>query len=105
VKTPTFLGFRRDGTRGNLPAKGSMDIDPATGVVRTATLTAESPDAPVSTTFTVTYDEEPQLKMLVPTGMTERYHLPAKPKDDRLESTSTYSSFRRFKVTVSESIK
>jgi hypothetical protein len=105
-QSPTFMGFSRNGgPRGNLPAKGTMEIDPATGAVRAATLTAEAPDAPVSTTFVVTYAEEPALKMLVPTAMIERYHLPAKPRDDRFESKATYSSFRRFQVVVNEIIK
>jgi hypothetical protein len=104
-KSPTFLGFGRNGKRGDLPARGSMVIDPGTGAILSATLTAEAPEAPISTTFDVTYVEEPVLKMRVPIAMTERYHFPAKPKDDRFESKATYSSFRRFQVSVSEIIK
>ena len=77
----------------------------ANGTIESATLTAESPDAPVSTTFTVKYRDEPAVKMFVPAEMTESYWLPAKPKDDRLEATMTYSAFRRFQVTTSEVIK
>jgi hypothetical protein len=103
---PTFLGFSRGGgARGNLPAKGSAIVDLAKGTIQSATLTAESPDAPVSTTFKVNYRDEPAIKMLVPADMTESYWLPAKPKDDRLEAKMTYSSFRRFTVTTSEIIK
>src|SRR5262245_38968526 len=61
-KSPTLMGFTRDGKRGNLPTKGSMIIDPTTGAIQSATLTAESPDAPISTTFAVTYADEPTLK-------------------------------------------
>jgi hypothetical protein len=104
-KSPTFLGFTRNGRRGELPAKGSMVVDPATGAIQSATLTAESAGAPISTTFAVTYAEEPALKLRVPIGMTEHYHLTAKPKDDHFEMTATYSSFRRFTVATTEIIK
>jgi hypothetical protein len=101
---PTFLSFARNGRRGDLPAHGSLVIDLATGRVLSATLTAEASEA-VSTTFTVRYSEEPRLKLLVPMEMTESYWLPAQPKGDRLEATMTYSAFRRFQVTTSETIK
>ncbi len=104
-KRPTFLGFTRDGRHGDLPASGSMVIAPETGAILSATLTAEAPEAPVSTTFTVTYDVEPALKMRVPATMKEQYHLPAKPKEDHFESRMTYSAFRRFEVSASVKIK
>ena len=104
-KSPTFLGVNINGRRGNLPAKGLMVIDAQTGAILSATLTAESREAPVSTTFTVTFEEEPTLKIRVPTTMTERYHFPAEPKEDHFESKATYSAFRRFQVTVNERIK
>lgn len=102
---PTFLAFARNGRRGDLPARGSLVLDRATGRILSGTLTAESPEAPVSTTFTVSYQEEPSMKLLVPTAMTESYWLPAKPQDDRLEAKMTYSAFRRFQVTTTEIIK
>ena len=77
LQRPTFLGFSRSGTRGNLPAHGSAVLDLAKGTILSATLTAESPDAPVSTTFTVKYQEEPAMKILVPVAMSESYWLPA----------------------------
>jgi len=102
---PTFLAFARDGRRGDLPARGSALVDLAKGTILSATLTAESPEAPVSTTFTVKYGEAPAMNLFVPTEMTESYTFPAKPKDDRLDSRMTYSAFRRFQVTTSVIIK
>jgi hypothetical protein len=104
-KSPTFMSFRRNGKRGDMPATGSMVIDPVTGVIQSATISAESPGAPLATKFTVTYAEEPTLKMRVPTTMTEHYHYPDKPKEDHLEATATYSSFRKFSVSTTEVIK
>lgn len=105
TKRPTFLGATHNGRRSDLPAKGSVVVDPLTGAIQSATLTAEGPDSIISTTFAVTYAEEPTLKMRVPIGMTEHYHFPGKPKEDHFESTATYSAFRRFGVTTSEIIK
>jgi len=104
-RTPTYLGFSRDGKRGDLPAHGSFVVEPAKGTILQATLTAEADAAPVSTRFTVQYREDPQMKLLLPVEMTEHYWLPAKPKEDRLEGRVTYGSFRRFQVTVNEKIK
>lgn len=102
---PTFLAFSRNGKRGDLPARGSAVVDLAKGTVLSATLTAESTEAPVSTTFSVRYADEPAMTMFVPVEMAERYVTPAKPKDDHLETRMTYSAFRRFQVTTSEIIK
>lgn len=102
---PTFLGVSRNGQRGDLPARGSLSMDLAKGTIVSGTLTADSPDSILSTTFTVKYHEDPAMKLLVPTEMTESYWLPAKPKDDRLEAKMTYSTFRRFQVTTTEVIK
>ena len=102
---PTFLSFAQNGRRGDLPARGSLLLDLAKGTIVAGTLTAEDAQAPVSTTFSVKYQEDPAMKVLMPTEMTERYWLPAKPKDDRLEAKMTYSAFRRFQVTTTEIIK
>jgi hypothetical protein len=104
-RSPTYLSYSQNGKRGDLPAHGSFVVEPAKGTILQATLTAEADGAPVSTTFTVHYREDPQIKLLVPVEMTERYWLPAKPKEDRLEGRVSYGSFRRFQVTVSEKIK
>ena len=50
-----------------------MVIAAQTGRCSSATLTAEAPEAPLSTTFVVTYAEEPTLKMLVPTTATSAH--------------------------------
>src|SRR5262245_52860807 len=48
-KSPTLLGATHNGKRSDLPAKGSMVIDPLTGAVQSATLTAEGPATIIST--------------------------------------------------------
>ena len=55
--------------------------------------------------LSVRYRDDPQLKLLVPVGVTERYWRPSRPGDDRLEVASSYSNFRRFQVTTDEQIK
>jgi hypothetical protein len=104
-RRPTMLASVRSGKRFDLPAHGSLTVDLTKGTILSATLTGESPEAPVSMTFSVKYEEDPTLKLLVPASMTERYWRTDKPKEDRLEATMTYSAFRRFQVTTSEIIK
>jgi len=104
-RSPTYLKYRF-GSSGlkDLFSRGSVDVDAGTGRILAAELTAEDP-AVVSVKMTVRYREDQQLKQLVPEQMTEEYWWPAKPKDDRLIVTSSYSSFRRFQVSTTEIIK
>ena len=104
-RSPTYLSYSQNGKRGDLPARGSLTVEPATGAILRATLTAEADGSPVSSTFIVQYREDPQVKLLVPVEMTEHYWWPAQPKAERYEGRVTYGSFRRFQVTVSEKIK
>ena len=104
-RSPTYLNFSHNGKGGDLPARGAFVVEPGTGAILQATLSAEAVDAPVSTAFIVQYREDPQMKLLVPVEMTERYWQPAKPKAERFEGRVTYGSFRRFQVTVNEKIK
>jgi hypothetical protein len=67
-----------------------------------ATLVANNPVFEI--TVDVRYLEDATLALLVPIEMRERYQRAAKPKDDRLEVSSTYGAFRRFQVTVDEQI-
>jgi hypothetical protein len=53
----------------------------------------------------VRYREDPQVKLLVPFEMQERYWQPHRPRDDRLEVASSFSNFRRFQVITDEQIK
>jgi len=86
-------------------SRGTVDVDAGSGRILAAELVAEDPGSVVSVKMTARYREDAQLKQLVPEQMTEEYWQPAKPKEDRLVVTSTYSSFRRFQVSTSEIIK
>jgi hypothetical protein len=100
-RSPTYLHC----SGKDLLSHGSVDVDADTGKVIGVDLKAEGPPCAVSVRVAVRYGEDAQLKLLVPLEMTEEYWKPAKPKDDRLVVTSTYSSFRRFQVKTSEIIK
>jgi len=104
-RSPSYLRYMRNGQVGDLMSHGLLVVDPASGRILAAELTADSPLPAFSTTMKVRYQEDPQLKILVPIAMDERYWKPQKPKDDRLEVTSSYVNFRRFQVTTDEKIK
>lgn len=105
VRSPTYMAQRRGNKRLDLPARGSFVIDPATGAVLAAELSAEGPPPSIALTMNFQYREDPALKMLVPIALRVRAHQVHKPKDDRLEVDATYSNFRRFEVTVQEQVK
>ena len=65
----------------------SFVLDPETGAIETATLLAKTADGRVGLSFVVRYVDDPNMKLLVPSAMDERYLNPARPKDDKLEST------------------
>ena len=102
--SPSLLGWLRSDGRHDLMSRGSFLVD-ADGRVLSAELTAGGPPPSYSVALTVRYRDDPQLKLLVPVDMTERYWRPGKPGDDRLEVASVYANFRRFQVTTDEQIK
>ena len=109
---PGDPGFTDGGRVGDATQHGSFVLDPETGAIDTATLSSKTADGTAGMSFVVHYVDEPKMKrddpkvkLLMPSTMTERYLDPARPKADHLEATSTYSSFRRFQVTVTETIK
>ena len=104
IQFPTLAQYRRPPVEQDMILHGTFRMDVATARVLSAELAA-GPPSPVSTTMTVTYADDPKLKMLVPVRMEERYWEPGKPSADRTEVSSTYSNFRRFDVAVTESIK
>jgi hypothetical protein len=75
----------------DLPARGRFWIEPATGRVRLAELTAQDRD--VRGTIEVSYQSEPLLGLLVPIEMREAYEAPS--CIERITATATYSDFRR----------
>ncbi len=105
VRLPTVLRTRSRVGDHNLPAHGSFEIEPGSGRVLAAAVTADNPDALYSATFTVRYAIDPKLGISVPVEVTERYWQPAKPNEDVLDVRATYSSFRKFEVTTGEQIK
>ena len=102
--TPSLLQYKRGTTHFNLMSRGSFVIDRDSGRVLSAELTA-GPPAPVSVSMSIDYREDPQVKVLVPVEMRERYWEPAKPKDDETKVVSTFSNFRKFQVKVDDRIK
>ena len=102
---PTDPGFTDGGRRGDLTQHGSVVLDPETGAIETVTQLSRTVDGQAGLSFVVSYVDDPKVKLLVPSTMTERYLDPARPKEDHLEVTSTFSSFRRFQVIVDEKIK
>jgi len=104
-RSPSLLRRRTSGREFDMMSTGSFAIDPESGRVRAAELTASPPPPAISAAFTVRYADDPKVAMLVPTDAQERYWYPARPREDRLEVTSTYGNFRRFQVTTEEQIK
>ena len=106
VQLPTILGARHGGgPRKDLPTKGALTIDPATGRILAAEFTATGPPDVSSMSLSVEYNDEPELKLMVPARARERYGIPRSPADDQLFVESTYTNFRRFEVNVLEQIK
>ena len=106
VQLPTILGARHgSGPRRDLPAKGTLTIDPASGRIVSGEFTATGPPDISSMALAVQYVEDPALKLMVPARARERYGVPVRPADDVLLVDSIYSNFRRFEVSVGEQIK
>lgn len=103
-RSPSFFRRRTASAVLDMMSHGSFEID-ATGRVLAAELTAGGPPDTYWTTQAVRYREDPQLKLLVPIEMTERYWKPGRPAVGRLEVASSYSNIRRFQVSTDEQIK
>jgi hypothetical protein len=104
--SPADPGFTEGGRRGDLTQHGSfVVVDPGTGAIETATLVGKTAAGRVGLSFVVRFVDDPNLKLLTPSVMDERYLNPARPKDDHLEVSSRFSSCRRFQVIVEEKIK
>lgn len=104
VGSPTLYRYREKGMRTmlDMPLRGRLTIDAASGAIRSATLTESS--ALFVGSVEVRYTSDPVLGLLVPVQLIETYRRPAKPKDEHLEVSSEYSNFRRFEVKVEEQI-
>jgi hypothetical protein len=98
VRMPSGLSQRSGSMRLNPKVRGTFQVDPASGRVLTAELTAEGPSPMVSFSMSVRYRLDKALGVMVPVEVRERYWTAGKPADGRLEVQSTYSNFRRFDV-------
>lgn len=98
IGRPTLIA-----TTGNrdLPASGRFWIDEETGVVARAEVHAE--DTSVQSEVTVTFERNDALNVWVPARMEERF----RSRRDSVEvfGVATYTNFRRFSVSTSESLQ
>ena len=84
----------------SMPSRGRFTIDPATGRVLSSELVAEN--GSLRAQIDVTYGSDANVGIFVPKEMRERYQL----KDgSTIEGKATYAKFRRYQVTVNETVK
>ena len=88
----------RGNNNADLPSRGRIWIEGTTGRVLKTELLLD--DIQVKAAITVDYAFAPELKLLVPSEMRERYQMNR--SASRIEATANYSKFRQFKVTTTE---
>jgi hypothetical protein len=84
----------------SLPSRGRFTIDLDSGRVLSSELVAES--GALRARIDVTYAFEPSMGFFVPREMREKYALSG---GATIEGKATYARFRRYPVTVNETIK
>jgi VWFA-related protein len=84
-----------------LPSKGRFWVDPGTGQVLMSELVVEDPS--VRAVVDVSYRVDPEIQLLVPAEMRERYE--GLRNGALVEGRATYGRFRRFQVKVDTDIK
>jgi hypothetical protein len=84
----------------DLPVYGRFWIDPSSGTILRTELHAV--DTGVEAHITVHFQHDPGAGMFVPVRMEERYRRARDPNE--VHGLATYSKFRRFQVSTSESI-
>jgi hypothetical protein len=104
-RSPSLLRRRTQGREFDMMSTGSFAIDPESGRILSAELTATGQPSAVQAWFSVRYEEDAKVTMLVPIEVRERYWSPSRPREDHLEVAATYANFRRFQVTTEEQIK
>ena len=108
AKTVWVIGYReverqtmiRTTNFRDMPARGRFWIEPESGEVLATELIAE--DLAVRGVITVGYEREPNLNVMVPIQMQERYDLRRGPSP--VTGEANYRSFRQFQVKVDEKI-
>ena len=88
----------RGNNNADLPSRGRIWIEGSTGRVLKTELLLD--DIQVKAAITVDYAFAPELNLLVPSEMRERYQMNR--SASRIEATANYSKFRQFKVTTTE---
>jgi hypothetical protein len=101
--SPSLIRYRDGQGLHDMLLRGRLAIDADSGRLLGANLTARN--SMFETTLDVRYVEDGKVGLLVPAEMQERYLRTAKPKEDRLEVSSSYTNFRRFEVLVNERIE
>jgi hypothetical protein len=91
---------RMIGTRDGAAAQGRFWIEEATGRVVKTELRVGTGNT--SAVVTVVYENQPKLKLWLPTLMTERYATPRQPV---ITGRATYQNFRQFSVSTELIIK
>jgi hypothetical protein len=96
---PTII---RSPDGADLPAAGTVWVDPATGRVIQTQLITEQPEQHVRAEITVRYRPDEKLGLWVPVEMTEQYHVgrPNSFTEQNIHCVARYSNFRRFEVEV-----
>jgi hypothetical protein len=84
----------------SMPSHGRFTVDPVNGRVLSSELIAES--GSLRARIEVTYALEPTMELFVPREMREKYSLS---DGSTIEGKATYARFRRYQVTVTESVK
>jgi hypothetical protein len=97
VGTPTLIHTTND---RDLPAEGKFWIDEETGAITHAVVRAA--DDALESEVTVTFQPDSALGIWVPVRMEERFRRRRDPVEAR--GVATYSNFRRFKVSTSETL-
>lgn len=83
-----------------MPSHGRFTIDLESGRVLSSELAAES--GTLRARIEVAYAFEPSMGFFVPREMREKYALSS---GSTIEGKATYAKFRRYQVTVNETIK
>jgi hypothetical protein len=91
------------GTKQDVGARGLFWIDRETGAVLRTEL--RMPGATVRAVITVSYKQDPALKLWLPDVMTEQYLILASGSAIEVAGRAEYSNFRQFKVDASISIR
>ena len=88
----------RGNNNADMPSRGRIWVEGTTGRVLKTELLLD--DIQIKAAITVDYAFAPELNLLVPSEMRERYQMNR--SASRIEATANYSKFRQFKVTTTE---